>query len=226
MKIYNRLVISMTTGEVLEEDSFEYAGPVISARGEQKKALDQTEYEAQQEKLRADALRDAAWQQHQDERAQLLSTYQSLWDNPIGSDERGAAESAAAGPFEAAKTSAEHRAAATGNIAGMNETEDQLARSQAEALSQTEAQLADTAYKRKAAAVQGLSGLYGVDAGTLGQAMGLPAQYLDIYGRAAGTPRQPGFWDTLGDSFASSLGHSLGSFGFAPNGAWKVGSSS
>jgi len=33
MKIYNRVVLSIATGEVLEEDSFNYAGPVALAKG-------------------------------------------------------------------------------------------------------------------------------------------------------------------------------------------------
>lgn len=33
MKIYNKLVIDLTSGEVLEEDSFEHAGPVAEAKG-------------------------------------------------------------------------------------------------------------------------------------------------------------------------------------------------
>lgn len=33
MKIYNKLVIDLNSGDVLEEDSFEYAGPVAEAKG-------------------------------------------------------------------------------------------------------------------------------------------------------------------------------------------------
>jgi len=72
MKIYNKLVISMITGEVLEEDSFDYNGQMILARGEQKKALDKTEYEAQQEKLRADQIRDSQLQQQDQLRGQIM----------------------------------------------------------------------------------------------------------------------------------------------------------
>src|SRR5712692_4962978 len=223
MKIYNKLVISMITGEVLEEDSFEYNGQMILARGEQKKALDKTEYEAQQEKLRADQIRDSQLQQQDQLRGQIMPKYQSMYDNPMAAEERGAAEAATAGPFEAARTAAEHRGAASGNIAGLNEMEDQLARSRSQALSETEANLNAESWRRKAAAVQGMAGLYGVDAGTLAHSMGLPAQYLDIYGRADGTPRQPGFWDTLGNSFANSLGQSLGSIGYSSKGGWNVG---
>lgn len=83
MKIYNKLVISMITGEILEEDSFEYNGQMILARGEQKRALDKTEYEAQQEKLRADQIRDYQLQQQDQLRAQIMPKYQDLYDNPM-----------------------------------------------------------------------------------------------------------------------------------------------
>lgn len=246
MKIYNKIVVSMITGEILEEDCFDYDGPLAMARGEQKKALDQTEYQAAQERQAADAYRDQLQQEQDANRSQLLEQYKDLYDHPLSADEQAmyntpispeesaAQRATATGPFEAAKTRAEHLAGTSSNLAGLNEAEDELARNSSQALSQTEASLSNEAYQRKMAldqvatqkklaALSAMSNLYGVDAGTLAHAMGMPAQYLDIYGRAAGTPRQGGFVDAFDKSFGNALGNSLGTFGFGwSSGPWSV----
>lgn len=221
----------MIDGAVLEEDSYEYSGPVAKCRGEKNKAEQAVSYAAQQERQTADARAQQAWEQQQAQRANLTHEYQQLYDNPLTADEQAmyatpvsAEESAAqlataGGPFSAARANMEHEVGVTGNYSGLNEGEGQLARDRSQALSQAEAHLGDEAYQRRTAldqlsnqrqlaAMQALTNLYGVDASTLAKMTGMPAEYLQIQGGAANSI-QPGFGDIFADSFASGLGSNL-----------------
>src|SRR5713101_1269984 len=141
MKIYNKLVISMITGEILEEDSYEYEGAVILARGEKNKSLESAEYSAMKEREEADRRTQQTWEQQQQDRTNLLTKYQGLYDNPMSAEERASGLATAGGPFDAAQTVMEARSGRTGNYSGLAENEDQLARERSQALAQEQGQL-------------------------------------------------------------------------------------
>jgi hypothetical protein len=52
-------------------------------------------------------------------------------------------------------------------------------------------------------ALQGLSGLYGVDSNLLGRTLGIPSQLLGV---RASTSRPSGFFSSLGSGLGSTLG--------------------
>ena len=91
--------------------------------------------------------------------------------------------------------SAVNRAARTRNSAGFGEIADELARQKgiAEGNQAAQNQLAfsNTAFQPQMAALQGLSGLFGVDATLLGRTLGIPAQLLNVRANAS---RPSGFF--------------------------------
>jgi len=98
------------------------------------------------------------------------------------------------------------------NFAGVSRTAlallDQPARQQGReqsSLAQSnQLSFANEAFRRQMAALQGISGLYGVDTSLLGRTLGIPAELLNV--RANAGRSQPGFFS----SFGSALGHTLG----------------
>ena len=54
------------------------------------------------------------------------------------------------------------------------------------------------------AALQGLSGLFGVDTNLLGRTLGIPSQLLSV--RANASRPSPGFFTSLGSGLGSTLG--------------------
>ncbi|HTD21847.1 MAG TPA: hypothetical protein VK738_04290 [Terriglobales bacterium] len=207
MKIYNKLVISMITGEVLEEDSNDYSGPIAWARGGETSSQKQASAAAEAEREKQDAYNQQLFTQQQADRARLLPQYQSIYDTPMSAEERGAGLATAGGPFDAAQTVAEHRAGVTGNYSGLGENEDQLARSRSQALSQERGQQDATSMGRKIAALQGMSQLYGIDAQTMARLMGIPVEYLNTQaGIANEAARNPSFLDQLALTTLSAAG--------------------
>jgi hypothetical protein len=61
----------------------------------------------------------------------------------------------------------------------------------------------NTAFNRQMAALQGLSGLYGVDSNLLGRTLGIPAELLNVRANAS---RGNGFFSALGSSSGGSIG--------------------
>jgi len=104
--------------------------------------------------------------------------------------------------------SAANRVAATGNSAGFSELTDDLAQQKAVAegnqAQQNQLAFANTAYQRQMSALQGLSGLYGVDSNLLGRTLGIPSQLLSVRANAGRSGQ--GFFTSLGSGLGSTLG--------------------
>jgi hypothetical protein len=138
--------------------------------------------------------------------------YQSLLANPgytpaqqlaINNQSLGALSSA----FGTLAQSAANRLARTRNSAGYADVLDELAREQGRqtpsVAQQNQFGFANKAQQDQLTALQGLSGLYGVNTSLLGRTLGIPGQLLNTRTNLANAP---GF----GSTFAQSLGRSLG----------------
>jgi hypothetical protein len=142
---------------------------------------------------------------------QLLPQYQSILNNPgySAADKAaitGQSQGALASAFDALQQSAMNRMARTGNSAGFSELTDELARQkgqqEANLAQQNEMNFSNTALQRQMAALQGLSGLYGVDTNLLGRTLGIPSELLNVRSNAA----RSGFFSSLGSSLGGTLG--------------------
>ena len=149
----------------------------------------------------------------------LLPQYQSILNNPGLSPAdkaavTGQSQGSLASAFDSLQQSAANRVARTGNSAGFSELTDELARQKgiAEANQAQQNQLAftNTAFQRQMAALQGLSGLFGVDSNLLGRTLGIPAELLNVRNNASG--RSGGFFSSLGGGLGSTLGALPGAF--------------
>ena len=118
-----------------------------------------------------------------------------------------------ASAFDSLQQSAANRVARTGNSAGFADLSDDLARQKgiAEGNQAQQNQLAfsNTAFQRQMAALQGLSGLYGVDSNLLGRTLGIPSQLLSVRANAS---KPSGFFSSLGNTAGSTLGALPGMF--------------
>jgi hypothetical protein len=148
----------------------------------------------------------------------LLPQYQNILNNPglspadkaaITGQSQGALSSA----FDSLQQSAQNRVARTRNAAGFADLEDELARqkgiAQANQAAQNQLNFSNTAYQRQMSALQGLSGLYGVDSNLLGRSLGIPAQLLNARANAS---RPSGFFTSLGSTLGGTLGALPGAF--------------
>jgi len=142
----------------------------------------------------------------------LNSQYQSILNNPglSPADEAavtGQSQGAIASAFDSLQQSAANRVARTNNSAGFSELTDDLARQKAVAegnqAQQNQLAFTNTAFQRQMSALQGLSGLYGVDSNLLGRTLGIPSQLLGV---RASTTRPSGFFTSLGSGLGSTLG--------------------
>ena len=165
-----------------------------------------------QERAAADAFNQQLQAQLGQTRSILLPQYQNILNNPgLSAADKAAVTSGSLGAlssaFDALQQSAANRLARTRNSAGFGELADELARSQgreaASAAQQNELAFSNTAFNRQMAALQGIAGLYGVDTGLLGRALGIPAELLNVRANAA---RPSGFFSSLGSSLGSTLG--------------------
>lgn len=148
----------------------------------------------------------------------LLPQYQSILNNPGLSPAdkaavTGQSQGALASAFDALQQSAQNRLARTRNSAGFGELADELARQKgiAEGNQAQQNQLAftNTAFQRQMAALQGLSGLFGIDTNLLGRTLGIPAELLNVRNNAS---RPSGFFSALGSGLGSTLAALPGSF--------------
>ena len=125
----------------------------------------------------------------------------------------GQSQGALASAFDSLQQAAANRVARTGNTAGFSELTDDLARQkatqEANLAQQNQLNFSDTAFQRQMAALQGLSGLYGVDTNLLGRTLGIPSELLNVRANAS---RPSGFFSSLGSSFGSTLGGIPGLF--------------
>jgi hypothetical protein len=148
----------------------------------------------------------------------LVPQFQSILNNPGLSPAdkaavTGQSQGALASAFDSLQQSAQNRVARTGNSAGFSELTDDLARQKgiAEAGQAQQNQLAftNTAFQRQMAALQGLSGLFGVDSNLLGRTLGIPAELLNTRANAS---RSSGFFSSLGSTLGGTLGALPGAF--------------
>lgn len=184
-------------------------------RGQQ----NQTISAADRERAAADAYNQSLESQLADTRNTLVPQYQSIFNNPGFS----AADKAAvtgqslgslASAFDSLQQSAQNRLARTRNSAGFGELADELARQkgreEANTAQTNELNFSNTAFNRQLAALQGLSGIYGMDTHLLSRALGIPPELLSV--RANASRGGNGFFSALGQGLGSSLGSLPGSF--------------
>jgi len=176
-------------------------------RGAQGQTLNLTD----QQLAQTNALNQQLLGQRQALGNQIVPQYQSILNNPgYGAADKaaitGQSQGALSSAFDALQESAMNRLARTRNSAGFGELTDELARQkgQAEAnlAQQNELNFSNTAFQRQMAALQGLSGLYGVDTGLLGRTLGIPPELLNTRTNAA----RSGFFSALGSSLGGTLG--------------------
>jgi hypothetical protein len=150
--------------------------------------------------------------QQQRLQSSLLPQYQSVLNNPgySAADKAaitGQSQGALSSAYDALQQSAQNRVARTGNSAGFSDLTDQLARQRgmdsANVAQQNQLNFSNTAYQRQMAALQGLSGLYGVDSNLLGKALGIPAELLNVRANAS---RPSGFFSSMGSSLGGMVG--------------------
>jgi len=148
----------------------------------------------------------------------LTPQYQAIVNNPgySAADKAaitGQSQGALASAFDSLQQAAANRVARTGNSAGFSELTDDLARQkgqqEASLAQQNELNFSNTAYQRQMAALQGLSGLYGVDTGLLGRTLGIPSELLNVRANAS---RPSGFFTSLGSSLGGTIGGIPGLF--------------
>src|SRR6202140_5153933 len=181
-------------------------------------ALANTRQMTDQERANIDALNQQFLGQQQQVGNLLLPQYQSILTNPGLSPADKAAvpgqsQGALASAFDSLQQSAQNRLARTRNSAGFGELTDELARqkgiAQAGQAQQNQLAFTNTAFQRQMAALQGLSGLFGVDTNLLGRTLGIPAELLNTRANAS---RPSGFFSSLGSSLGGTLGGIPGLF--------------
>ena len=177
-------------------------------RGAQGQTRDMTD----QQLAQTNALNQQLYGQQQSLAGALLPQYQSILNNPgySAADKAaitGQSQGALSSAYDALQQSAQNRVARTRNSAGFGELTDELARERArdsaDVAQQNQVNFSNTAYQRQLAALQGLSGLYGMDTGLLGRTLGIPADLLNTRANAS---RSNGFFSSMGSSLGGSLG--------------------
>lgn len=148
------------------------------------------------ERSSIDATNQQLLAQQSDLENTIAPAYRNLLANPGYTQAQqaaitGASQGALSSSFDALAQNAASRMARTRNSAGYSESLDQLARDQAQQESSTAQQnqiaFANKAQQNQLSALQGLSGLYGVDANLLGRTLGIPAELLGVRQRADGS---------------------------------------
>jgi hypothetical protein len=177
-------------------------------RGAQQQTLQLTD----QQLANTNALNQQFLNQQQQTGNALNSQYQSILANPgLSSADQaavtGQSQGALASAFDSLQQSAQNRVAATNNSAGFSDLTDELARQKGIAegnqAAQNQFNFDNTAFNRQMAALQGLSGVYGVDSNLLGRTLGIPSQLLNT---AANSSRSTGFFPSLASSAGGTLG--------------------
>jgi hypothetical protein len=148
----------------------------------------------------------------------VVPQFQSILNNPgfSAADKAaitGQSQGALASAFDSLQQSAANRVARTGNSAGFSELTDDLARQKGVAegnlAQQNQLNFSNTAFQRQMAALQGLSGIFGVDSNLLGRTLGIPSELLNVRANAS---RPGGFFTSLGSSLGGALGGVPGLF--------------
>jgi hypothetical protein len=145
---------------------------------------------------------------------QIAAGYQSQLNSPgYTPDQQSAVRNQSMGSlasaFAALAQNAANRTARTRNSAGYGDLLAEISREQgrqAGSLAQSnELAFADRARADQANALQGLSGLYGVDATLLARSLGIPSDLLNV--RQANSRSNPGFFSSLGSALGQGLGY-------------------
>jgi hypothetical protein len=101
----------------------------------------------------------------------------------------GQSQGALASAFDSLQQSAQNRLARTRNSASFGEVADELVRQkgivEAGQAQQNQLAFTNTAFQRQMAALQGLSGLFGMDTNLLGRTLGIPAELLNVRANAS-----------------------------------------
>ena len=181
-------------------------------------AQGQTQSLTDQQLQQTNALNQQLLGQQQSLANLVTPQYQALLNNPgySAADKAaitGQSQGALASAFDSLQQAAANRVARTGNAAGFSELTDDLARQKAQQeaglAQQNQLNFSNTAYQRQMAALQGLSGLYGVDTNLLGRTLGIPTELLNVRENAS---RPAGFFTSLGGSLGGTLGAIPGLF--------------
>ncbi|HWZ96918.1 MAG TPA: hypothetical protein VN025_04085 [Candidatus Dormibacteraeota bacterium] len=175
-------------------------------------AQDQTRQLTDQQLANINSLNQQFLGQQQQVGNLLLPQFQSILNNPgLSPADRaavtGQSQGALASAFDSLQQAAANRAARTRNSASFSELSDDLARQKgiAEGNQAQQNQLAftNTAFQRQMAALQGLSGLFGVDSNLLARGLGIPSELLNVRANAS---RPSGFFSSLGSTLGGTLG--------------------
>ena len=176
------------------------------------RAQTQTQNLTDQQLASINALNQQFLNQQQQTGNTLNSQFQSILKNPgLSAADKAAitaqSQGSIASAFDSLAQSAANRVAATNNSAGFSELTDELARQKAIAegnqAQQNQLAFTNTAFQRQMAALQGLSGLFGVDTNLLGRTLGIPSQLLSV---RANVSRPSGFFSSLGSGLGATLG--------------------
>jgi len=177
-------------------------------RGAQQQTLQLTD----QQLANTNAMNQQFLNQQQQVGNAVTSGFQNILANPglSPADQAavtGQSQGAIASAFNSLQQSAANRVAATNNSAGFSDLTDDLARQKGIAegnqAAQNQLNFDNTAFNRQMSALQGLSGVFGVDSNLLGRTLGIPSQLLNT---AASASRSTGFFPSLASSAGGALG--------------------
>lgn len=172
----------------------------------------QTRQMTDQQLAQTNALNQQLLGQQQSLGSQLGAQYRNVFNNPGYSDTEksaitGQSQGALASAFDSLQQSAMNRMARTGNSAGYADLTDELARRKAQlqagTAQQNQINFGNTALQQQMSALQGLSGLYGIDTNLLGRTLGIPSELLNARNNAS---KSSSFFSSLGSSMGNTLG--------------------
>jgi len=134
----------------------------------------------------------------------LIPQFQTILNNPGLSPAdkaavTGQSQGALSSAFDSLQQSAQNRLARQKGIAEAGQAQ------------QNQLAFTNTAFQRQMAALQGLSGLFGVDSNLLGRTLGIPAELLNVRANASRN-NGGGFFSALGSGLGSTLGALPGAF--------------
>lgn len=144
--------------------------------------------------------------QNQQQNNYLQTQYKNMLANP-GYDQAtknaivGNATGSVAATYGGAADQEARSAARTGNAASLTAGQDQLAQEKANSMSQAnntaQVEIANDAQQQQQQALQGMSGLYGMNTNLLAKSLGIPVEYLQQYNTANSSAMGPGLLDSV-----------------------------
>ena len=174
----------------------------------------QTQRQIDQQLAAQTAMNQDLYQKNEQLSNQLSAGYQNQLANPGYTPEQQAAirnqsMGSLASAFSALAQNAANRTARTRNAAGYGDLLSELSREQGRQAGslaqQNELAFADRSRADQANALQGLSGIYGVDSTLLARAMGVPSDLLNV--RQQSARGGSGFFSSLGSALGQGLGY-------------------